>query len=235
MEKNTLMLYVGDLDGIDLLTKEEAGELLFAIRAHAKGEDVGGLSPIVAMSFTYIAASMDRSAKKYEEMCNRRREAGRKGGIARAKQSQALSSIAKHCQAKPSHTDTDTDTVSDTDTDINNIYSPSGDPAGMPLTRAVIDYLNSVSGRHFRPVSSAHRLISARVRDGFYTLDDFKKVIDNKWADWGNDEHMRQYMRPETLFCASHFESYLNQNREADPRPDDSERWGDFTDLLKEA
>lgn len=232
MEKTTLMLYVGDLECLDLLTKEQAGELLFAIRAHARGEDVGELSPLVAMSYMYVAASMDRNARKYEEICNKRREAGRKGGLSRAKNEQAMLSKPKQSLATLSHTDTDTE--SDTDTDTNNIYRASRDPAGMPLTRAVIEYLNSVSGRHFRPVASANRLISARVREGGYVLEDFKRVIDNKWADWKDDEHMRQYLRPETLFCASHFDAYLNQAPTQEP-VDDEDKWSDFTDLLKEA
>ena len=45
--------------------------------------------------------------------------------------------------------------------------------------------------------------------DGF-TVDDFKKVIDTKTAEWKGTD-MEQYLRPETLFSASKFEGYLNQ------------------------
>jgi hypothetical protein len=47
------------------------------------------------------------------------------------------------------------------------------------------------------------------MNEGF-TVGDFKKVIDNKTAEW-LDTKMEQYLRPETLF-GTKFESYLNQN-----------------------
>ncbi len=53
-------------------------------------------------------------------------------------------------------------------------------------------------------------MINGRMEDGF-TIDDFKTVIDKKCAEWLGDKEMDQYLRPETLFAAKHFESYLNQ------------------------
>lgn len=87
---------------------------------------------------------------------------------------------------------TDTDTIPNTDT----------------ITE-IITYLNSVLGTKYRvknKVTQKH--INARLSEG-YTLDDFKVVIDKKVDDWKGTE-MEQYLRPETLFCAKHFESYLN-------------------------
>jgi hypothetical protein len=49
--------------------------------------------------------------------------------------------------------------------------------------------------------------VRARVRDGF-TLEDFKAVIDAKVSQWGDDEKMAEYLRPETLF-GTKFEGYL--------------------------
>jgi uncharacterized phage protein (TIGR02220 family) len=58
--------------------------------------------------------------------------------------------------------------------------------------------------------------VRARVRDGF-TLDDFKAVIDAKVAQWGEDEKMAEYLRPETLF-GTKFEGYL-QNAQKTREP----------------
>ena len=44
-----------------------------------------------------------------------------------------------------------------------------------------------------------------------HTVDDFKTVIDKKYAEWGQNPKMSKYLRPETLFSAEHFESYLNE------------------------
>ncbi len=78
----------------------------------------------------------------------------------------------------------------------NNIYA------------AVVDYLNQKAGTGYRASGKkTQSLIRARINEGF-ELDDFKRVIDNKCAEWiGSD--MEQYLRPETLF-GTKFESYLN-------------------------
>lgn len=74
----------------------------------------------------------------------------------------------------------------------------------------IIDYLNSKIGTHYRATTrKTQSLIKARMNEGF-TVDDFKKVIDNKSAEWGKDSKMSKYLRPETLF-GTKFESYLNQ------------------------
>jgi uncharacterized phage protein (TIGR02220 family) len=73
----------------------------------------------------------------------------------------------------------------------------------------VIDYLNLVTHRHYKPSESSAKLVNARVAEGF-TLSDFCKVIDVKANEWDNTD-MAKYLRPETLFAPSHFQSYLNQ------------------------
>ena len=85
----------------------------------------------------------------------------------------------------------------------------------------IIDYLNKRADRagrsSFKPSSRAHRtIIGARWKEG-YRLDDFKAVIDNKAAEWGNDARMAKYLRPSTLFRAGHFEDYRAGNVEAEP------------------
>ena len=79
------------------------------------------------------------------------------------------------------------------------------------ICKEIIEYLNLKANTKFRTNSSAtKRHLNARLAEGF-TIDDFKKVIDVKCAQWLNDPNMKKYLRPETLFKASHFESYLNE------------------------
>ena len=40
---------------------------------------------------------------------------------------------------------------------------------------------------------------------------DFKKVIENKKADWEHDAKMCKFLTPKTLFSKEHFSIYLNQ------------------------
>jgi uncharacterized phage protein (TIGR02220 family) len=84
----------------------------------------------------------------------------------------------------------------------------------------IIDYLNSQSGSRYRNTDSTRRLIHARFNEGF-TKEDFFKVIDNKVRSWKGTE-WEKFLRPETLFCASKFQGYLNEKpaKTASMRPD---------------
>jgi uncharacterized phage protein (TIGR02220 family)/predicted phage replisome organizer len=73
----------------------------------------------------------------------------------------------------------------------------------------IISYLNSQSGSRYRNTDSTRRLIHARFNEGF-TKEDFFKVIDNKVRSWKGTE-WEKFLRPETLFCASKFQGYLNE------------------------
>jgi predicted phage replisome organizer/uncharacterized phage protein (TIGR02220 family) len=73
----------------------------------------------------------------------------------------------------------------------------------------IIAYLNSQSGSRYRNTDSTRRLIHARFNEGF-TKEDFFKVIDNKVRSWKGTE-WEKFLRPETLFCASKFQGYLNE------------------------
>ena len=77
------------------------------------------------------------------------------------------------------------------------------------MVAEIISYLNEKTGKNFKSGVPKNRdLIKARINEG-YVLEDFKKVIDNKVAEWNNTE-MSKYLRPETLF-SNKFDGYLNQ------------------------
>lgn len=80
-----------------------------------------------------------------------------------------------------------------------------------PNYEKIIKYLNDKTGKNFRTTAATRRFISARFTDGF-TEADFIRVIDNQVNAWiGTD--MEQYLRPQTLFRPSNFESYLNKKQ----------------------
>lgn len=77
-----------------------------------------------------------------------------------------------------------------------------------PLIKDVIFYLNALTRSSYKHTSkSTQRHISARIKEG-YEYSDFALVIESRSYEWGQDDQMRQYLRPETLF-GSKFESYL--------------------------
>lgn len=103
-----------------------------------------------------------------------------------------------------------TEITTETTTEITSkdILSPSS--TAYPY-RDVIDYLNQQTGKHYKSTTKKNKtVIRARSDEGF-NLDDFKKVIDNKVAEWKGTD-MEKYLRPETLF-GTKFEGYLNQQQ----------------------
>jgi uncharacterized phage protein (TIGR02220 family) len=101
---------------------------------------------------------------------------------------------------------------------INNIRKNNNISNDILLqeSREIIDYLNQKTGKHYQLRStSTVGLIKTRLKEGF-TKDDFKKVIDNKVATWGDNE-MEKFLRPSTLF-GSKFEGYLNEKNIQQPK-----------------
>lgn len=97
----------------------------------------------------------------------------------------------------------------DIEKDIVEQSSQSDKSDDLPY-KEIIDHLNEKADRKFRHnTNKTKRLINSRFKEGF-KLDDFKKVIDIKVAEWKNDSEMSKFLRPETLF-GTKFEGYLNQ------------------------
>lgn len=78
----------------------------------------------------------------------------------------------------------------------------------LSVVTDVVSFLNETCNTRYTVKSEkTRRFILSRLNDGF-TLDDFKRVIVSKQKDWGDDDKMSQYLRPETLF-GTKFEGYL--------------------------
>lgn len=93
-------------------------------------------------------------------------------------------------------------------TNINNIYSPV--KAEQIPYEEIVDYLNLKIDAHYKSTTQKTKdSIKARFNEGF-TLEDFKKVIDKMTMEWKDNNKMKVYLRPETLF-GTKFESYLNR------------------------
>ena len=103
--------------------------------------------------------------------------------------------------------------------DKNNIYiaenpnfetAKSKKPDVKPY-QEIVDYLNRKAGTSYSSNSKTTQAnIRARLAEG-YTVDDFKRVIDNKCTDWIGTQ-WEEYLRPSTLF-GTKFENYLNRKQ----------------------
>lgn len=77
--------------------------------------------------------------------------------------------------------------------------------------KKIIGYLNSKTGRNYKYQTKSYQdLIRSLWKKG-YRYKDFIQVINNKGFAWQHSD-MWKYMRPSTLFKASKFDEYLNEN-----------------------
>lgn len=94
---------------------------------------------------------------------------------------------------------------------------------------SILEYLNKCrkairpTNSGFRPVPSNLKFINARLKES-YSFEDFKTVIDYKCKEWSGTK-FEKYLVPKTLFCPSHFDTYLTQAEsenveEIEPEPD---------------
>ncbi len=117
------MLYTDYLEHIENLNDDQAGKLFKAILAYATDGSTPSFKGALSMAFSFIKVQLDRDFEKYNEIVEKRREAGRRGGQKRSEQSQANQANAnfvKQSQANQADNDnvndTDNVTVNDTDT-----------------------------------------------------------------------------------------------------------------------
>jgi uncharacterized phage protein (TIGR02220 family) len=81
----------------------------------------------------------------------------------------------------------------------------------------IVEYLNQKCHKHYRATSKGvQKFIHARLKDGA-TVEEMKAVIDRKAAEWLNDPRMNKYLRPETLFNETKFETYRQEEPSEPP------------------
>ncbi len=157
--KNSFVMYTDYSTHIQLLSREQRGDLLTAVMAYASGEDVPDMDGMTLMAFSFIKVQMDRDNERYERTVEARREAGRQGGRPKASASDDKAKKAngfskKQSEAKKPDNDnvTDNDTVNDTVK--NNKYT------------CAFERLWSAYPRK-KEKAKAYKCYKARLSDGF--------------------------------------------------------------------
>jgi len=168
----------------------------------------------------YYNERMESEAEKRHNFIESRKENAKLGGRPRKdKQKPSANHMDKHTDKRMGDRDANED---DSDCGDTEKMEDNGDHffVQTPSPKAVKDaienvidecllYLNTVSGKSFKITTESNRkFVRARINED-YTMDDFKRVIDNQWLKW-KDTDMAEYMRPSTLFNAEKFQSYVN-------------------------
>lgn len=95
MDKNSILLYTSDYEPVKDFSLEEKGMLFDAIFEYASTGNTNELPPVVLLAFRFFRMHIDENNKKWNEIKTKRKEAGSKGGEAKAKQNVANVANAK--------------------------------------------------------------------------------------------------------------------------------------------
>ena len=74
----------------------------------------------------------------------------------------------------------------------------------------ILEFLNEKTGRNYKPVAANLDLIKSRLKDGA-TIQECRGIIAKKWREWKDDDKMRAYARPSTLFNRTKFAQYQGE------------------------
>ena len=142
-EKKSFIMYMDQLRLINKLSDEEAGKLLKAVYEYQATGEMAELPPAADMLFSVICNQLDRDNEKWARTVERRAEAGRNGGKAKAENSQlanaskskqmlANASKSKQTLANVADNDNDNDNENDNDNGNENENDNDNDSAGEP-------------------------------------------------------------------------------------------------------
>lgn len=98
----------------------------------------------------------------------------------------------------------------ETETEAEKKTTSSGKPDLKPSAIEVLNFLNSKTGRNYKPVSANLEMIAARLKEGA-TPDELRQVVAKKCREWAGDEKMSEYLRPATLFNRTKFAQYQGE------------------------
>lgn len=98
---------------------------------------------------------------------------------------------------------------------------------------AIISYLNEKTGRDFHLTDSNLKFVSGRLGEG-YSAEDLRKVVDAKVKDKWFIEN-KKFLRPETLFNATKFQTYIQEVNEVSIKESQTHPWEEEERKKKEA
>lgn len=202
-EQKGFIVYGNNEEILDRLTDEEAGKLLKAMTKYFNHGSEPKFSGALEFVWIPIRQQMDANAEKYQDKCEKNRKKIQdywdkvKGNSADTTE---YSGIQRNTMA--------TNIDIDIDMDIDKGVEIESVPDAGLLSFDLIQYLNDKTGSSYK----ADKTNAVRVQsllDAGYTPLDLRTVIDKKCTEWMNDEKMRPYLRPSTLF-GDKFGEYLS-------------------------
>lgn len=251
--KKSFMLYIDTYEQWDMLTDEQAGILIKALFEYVQtGEKPEISDGMVKIAFSFISAQIDRDNEKYQETCQKRADAGKKGGrpkkqedISEDEKNNCFSEESKKSKRffeKAKKPDTDTEKDTDTDTETEKERESSSVPAA-PTPSEIVDLFNNICKSYpkVKTVSSSRKkAIKARLRS--YGLDVirtvFEKAENSSFLKGSNNRNWSANF--DWILNDSNFAKVLDGNYDDKPKitqnsfqSGNPEEYGDISDIMK--
>lgn len=190
--KKSFVLYTDIIHVFANLTDDEAGKLIKHLLAYVNDENPKTEDRIIQIAFEPIKLQLKRDLKHWESVINKRKDAGKLGGLAKAsKGKQELANLAV------------TDTVNVTVTDTVNDISLKREN----LTEFVLDDLENST--HLEIVCKRTGLSLDQIKN---KIPEFKKIANIEYAKpidlvmhfirWVNQNTSNPDKKEYTLFCS---------------------------------
>ena len=204
--RESFIFYRSFFEAAKKLNQKEKSKLLESICDYALNGVEPELSGAADGMFMLLKPQLDANIRKYEN--------GLKGGRPKGNQDESKAKPKGNqdeSKAKGNYNDNDNVNENDNENGLgfekpNDNSSSSFDMVSETAHR-VIDHLNEISGSSYKVGTGTVNKISGLL-DAGYTEDDIITVIDKKYFEWKDDDKMRPYLRPGTLFGPK-FEEYF--------------------------
>ena len=127
--KKGFIMYADLLDNIESLTMEQRGILLTAILCDQAEKNLPQMDGAVTIAFSFIKKGIDINTTKYNEICEKRKESGKKGGRPPKTENQIKAKETKINQINPNETKAKAKKPDNREqiSDISNQISDNGD------------------------------------------------------------------------------------------------------------
>lgn len=100
-DKKAFYLYNDYVKHFDFMSDEDAGKLIKTILHYVNGMEVGKLDGVAEIAFSFIQCQLDRDRDKYQEICERNRVNGKKGGRPKKQKPEGITETETELEMEP--------------------------------------------------------------------------------------------------------------------------------------
>ena len=177
--KESIVIYARQRMALKRLTDAQRGVLLDALLTYAGGEEPTFTDGMVMVAFDFFRTQIDIDRAKYDEVCEKRREAGRNGGLAK----KANATKCYQMQAKESKTKHDNDNNNDNDNVNDNENVVIVPTAQQPPQRKTAKFVKPTIEEIRAYTTAKHYTFDAEAFFAYYESNGWK-VGRNPMKDW---------------------------------------------------